>query len=59
MTFVDTSRRKNWQGGPLSPMLFNIVRNILAIVIVGAKDDEKIKRLFPQLVDGDLFFIRQ
>jgi hypothetical protein len=26
---------------------------------VGAKDDEKIKRLFPQLVDGDLFFIRQ
>jgi hypothetical protein len=37
-------------------MLFNIVTDMLAIVIVRAKADGQIKGLVPHLVDGYLFF---
>ena len=40
------------QGGPLSPILFNIVADMLAILIAQAKEDGQIGGLIPHLVDG-------
>jgi hypothetical protein len=40
------------QGDPLSPMLFNIVANMLAIMIVHTKNDGLIEGVIPHLVDG-------
>jgi hypothetical protein len=40
------------QGNPLSPMLFNIVANMLAIMIEHAKNDGLIEGVIPHLVDG-------
>ncbi|XP_071683623.1 uncharacterized protein [Lolium perenne] len=42
------------QGNPLSPMLFNIVADMLAIIIERAKFDGQIERVVPHLVDGGL-----
>jgi hypothetical protein len=42
-----------WQGDPLSPMLFNIVVDMLAIMIKHAKNDCLIEGVIPHLVDGD------
>jgi hypothetical protein len=41
------------QGDSLSPVLFNMVANMLAIFISGAVDAEQFKGLVPHLVDGD------
>jgi hypothetical protein len=35
------------QGDPLSPMLFNIVADMLAILIARAKEDVKVQTLYP------------
>jgi hypothetical protein len=40
------------QGDPLSPLLFNLVANMLAILISRAKEDGQICELVPHLVDG-------
>src|SRR5215216_4894928 len=40
------------QGNPLSPLLFNIVADMLAILIEGAKADGQIEGLVPHLIDG-------
>jgi retron-type reverse transcriptase len=40
------------QGGPLSPILFNIVGDMLAILIQRAKEDGMVDGLIPHLVDG-------
>jgi hypothetical protein len=40
------------QGDPLSPILFNIVSDMLAIMINRAKEDAKVSGLIPYLVDG-------
>jgi hypothetical protein len=40
------------QGDPLSPMLFNIVADLLAIMIERAKSDGLIEGVIPHLVDG-------
>jgi hypothetical protein len=40
------------QGDPLSPMLFNIVANMLAIMIERTKNDGLIEGVIPHLVDG-------
>jgi hypothetical protein len=40
------------QGDPLSPMLFNIVANMLAILIERAKSDGLHEGVIPHLVDG-------
>jgi hypothetical protein len=40
------------QGDPLSPMLFNIVADMLAIMIECAKIDGLIEGVIPHLVDG-------
>jgi hypothetical protein len=42
------------QGDPLSPMLFNIVADMLAILIERAKSDGQIEGVIPHLVDGGL-----
>jgi hypothetical protein len=42
------------QGDPLSPMLFNIVVDMLAIMIERAKVDGQIEGLNPHIVDGGL-----
>jgi hypothetical protein len=46
------------QGDPLSPMLFNIVANMLAIMIKRAKTDGLIEGLIPHLVDGGLSILQ-
>jgi hypothetical protein len=40
------------QGDPLSPMLFNIVVHMLAILIERAKEDGQVGGLIPHLVEG-------
>jgi hypothetical protein len=40
------------QGDPLSPILFNIVVDMLAIMINTAKEDGQVSGLIPHLVDG-------
>jgi hypothetical protein len=40
------------QGDPLSPMLFNIVADMLAIMIERAKNNGLIEGVIPHLVDG-------
>ena len=42
------------QGDPLSPILFNIVVDMLAILIKRAKLDGQVDGLVPHLVDGGL-----
>jgi hypothetical protein len=42
------------QGDPLSPMLFNIVVDMLAILIERTKFDGQIEGVIPDLVDGGL-----
>jgi hypothetical protein len=40
------------QGNPLSPILFNIIADMLAILIARAKEDGQVDGLIPHLVDG-------
>ena len=40
------------QGDPLSPMLFNLVADMLVILIARAKEDGQVSGLIPYLVDG-------
>jgi hypothetical protein len=40
------------QGDPLSPILFNITNDMLAILIARAKEDGQVNGLIPHLVDG-------
>jgi hypothetical protein len=40
------------QGNPLSPILFNIVADMVTIMINRAKQDGQASRLIPHLVDG-------
>ena len=47
-----------WQGDPLSPMLFNIVADMLAILIERAKSDGQIEGVVPHLVDGGLSILQ-
>jgi hypothetical protein len=42
------------QGDPLSPILFNIVADMLAIMIERAKSDGLFEGVIPHLVDGGL-----
>jgi hypothetical protein len=46
------------QGDPLSPMLFNIVANMLAILIERAKLYGQIEGVIPHLVDGGLSILQ-
>jgi hypothetical protein len=44
------------QGDPLSPILFNIVADMLAIIIDRAKQDDQVSGLIPHLVEGGFLF---
>ena len=46
------------QGDPLSPILFNIVADMLAILIDRAKMDGQIEGVIPHLVDGGLSILQ-
>ena len=60
MTSVNTSKRKKGlrQGDPLSPLLFNLVADMLAILIERAKQDGQISGLIPHLVDGGISILQ-
>jgi retron-type reverse transcriptase len=46
------------QGDPLSPILFNIVVDMLAILIKRAKAEGKIEGVIPHLVDDGLLILQ-
>jgi hypothetical protein len=46
------------EGDPLSPILFNIVADILAIIINRAKNNGQIDRVIPHLIDNGLFILQ-
>jgi hypothetical protein len=46
------------QGDPLSPMLFNIIADMLAIIINRAKEDGQVGGLIPHLVEGGVSILQ-
>jgi hypothetical protein len=46
------------QGDPLSPILFNIVADMLAIIIERAKQDDQVSGLIPHLVEGGISILQ-
>ena len=40
------------QGDPLSPMGFNVLADMLAILVAPAKEDDQMEGLIPHFVDG-------
>ena len=46
------------QGDPLSPILFNIVVDMLAIIIARAKEDGQVKGVVPHLVEEGLSILQ-
>ena len=46
------------QGDPLSPVLFNIVVDMLALLIKRAKNDGQIKGIIPHLVEDGLLILQ-
>jgi hypothetical protein len=60
MILVIISRQKKGlrQGDPLYPMLFNIVADMLAILIERAKEDGQVGGLIPHLVEGGLSILQ-
>jgi hypothetical protein len=46
------------QGGPLSPILFNVVADMLAVLIERSKSQNLFDGLVPQLVDGGLSILQ-
>ena len=40
------------KGDPLSPMVFNVVADMLAILVAPAKEDDQMEVFIPHLVDG-------
>jgi hypothetical protein len=46
------------QGDPLSPVLFNLVADVLAIMIQRAKEDGQVDGLIPHLVDGGVSILQ-
>ncbi|WVZ83656.1 hypothetical protein U9M48_030783 [Paspalum notatum var. saurae] len=53
-----SNRKGPRQGDPLSPLLFNIVADMPAIIINGAKTDGKVNGVIPHLVDEGLSILR-
>jgi hypothetical protein len=50
------TRKRLRQDDPLSPILFNIVADMLAILIARAKEDGQVGDLVPHLVEGESLF---
>jgi hypothetical protein len=47
-------RKRVRQGDPLSPIIFNIVVDMLAILVNKAKVEGQISGVIPQILDDDL-----
>jgi hypothetical protein len=45
-------------GDPLSPILFNIVADMLALLITKAKEEGQITGLIPHLIDGGISILQ-
>jgi hypothetical protein len=52
------TRKGLWQGDPRSPLLFNIVADMLALLIARAKDDGQVEGVIPHLVDSGLSILQ-
>jgi len=48
------TKRGLHQGDPMSPILFNIIADMLALIIKRAKDDGQIRGVIPNLLDDGL-----
>jgi len=46
------------QGDPMSPILFNIIADMLALIIKRAKDDGQIRGVIPNLLDDGLSILQ-
>jgi hypothetical protein len=46
------------QGDPLSPMVFNIVADMLVVLIARAKEDGQVGGLIPHLVEGGVSILQ-
>jgi hypothetical protein len=46
------------QGDPLSPLLFNLVADMLAILISRAKENGQINGLVPHLIEGSISMLQ-
>ena len=46
------------QGDPLSPILFNIVADMLTLLINRAKANDQVHGVVPHLIDGGLSILR-
>lgn len=47
-----------WQGDPLSPLLFNIVVDMLTLLIARAKEEGQVEGVIPYLIQGDLSILQ-
>ena len=45
-------------GDPMSPILFNIIADMLALIIKRAKDDDQIRGVIPHLLDDGLSILQ-
>jgi hypothetical protein len=52
------TRKALRQGDPLSPILFNIIADMLAILIARAKEDGQVAGLIPHLVEGEVSILQ-
>ena len=52
------TKRGLWQGDTLSPLLLNIVANMLAVLVNIAKDEGQVDGVVPHLVDGGLSILQ-
>jgi hypothetical protein len=46
-----------WQGDSMSPILFNIIDDMLAIIIAWAKENGQVGGLVPHLVNGGILIL--
>ena len=52
------TKRGHRQGDPMSSILFNIITDMLALIIKRAKDDDQIRGVIPHLLDDGLSILQ-
>jgi hypothetical protein len=55
---VFSNKKSLRQGDPLSPLLFNLVADMLNLLIDRAKEDGQINGLVPHLIDGGISILK-